>query len=230
MCCDEAMLQSSLRHYINFLSIMKAIIFDLDGTLADLQAIEDITVAAAAKLVCVGAQIEPVPYPLLGRPEARSLYQAFLARIPSFCRASISEQDFVRAYDAAQVDLIRTRRYKPPELYVSIETLQGLIQEYDLYVVTGSRALELDYILLVSDFGKFFRRERRMPSDIAKEPKQTGRTYARIARRYGQGDVFVIGDGDADRAGAARAQLSFIEVNNNCLRTSSETALRQLLK
>jgi len=185
---------------------MPTIIFDLDGTIANLWPIERITLARIAK-------------EFFGIPEETAyqrLDSAYNAKTRSLrtllqrcIEKRISNERFVKLYQNVQAQCIRQKKYPILIPLIPPSTIQECSRENTLALVTGSYTREAQYVLRVLNIQRYFKKRLIITADDMNVGKESGIPFQQIMKKT-KGPWRVIGDSESDKAGAMRCNITFI--------------------
>ena len=189
---------------------MSAIIFDLDGTIADLWPLERETllaIAGARRDPEVRNALEPLAASYSG---GRPLWKIFRSLFPNRFG---SERAFRARYDEVQAELIRTGSCPSFPTYLRREAMERTFG-IAFGLATGSSRAEAEYVLKAIGCREFFSSVLILTRENGGAEKGSGRVLTTLRKRFG-GRIAFIGDSDSDEKEAAVAGVPFFRVNGS---------------
>lgn len=179
---------------------MKTIIFDLDGTIADLWPLERETILRMAK------NTNPDLLNKLYRQGQRNLLDLF----QSIGGQKISREVFDQQYQIMQQKMILENKCPPFPIFLQepfLKNMSGIC----FGLLTGSFRSEAEFVLQRTGCRKYFYDSLVFCRGEYQGEKLSGEPYLEIIKRIGSKFV-MIGDSEGDVLGAARAGIIGIRV------------------
>lgn len=186
----------------NNLTIMKTIIFDIDGTLTNMWPIEK-SVLLYMTSPKLEKDIEKIK--LSGTSDT---YKIFL----KISQVKISKSEYTNLYNKSLSYLSKNGKLPLPEKYPLVDWIEINKNKYNFVYATGGQKNETRYVLEKLGIIKYFNLKNSIDKTSYRFSKKTGIPFAKIKSKFE--DCFLISDSVTDCSGAELKNIPYALVKS----------------
>jgi phosphoglycolate phosphatase-like HAD superfamily hydrolase len=179
---------------------MKTIIFDIDGTLTNMWAIEK---SVLLRMTNERYKIEIEALKSSGLSDTYLIFTKATNR-------KLEKSKYWLLYNRAFSKNLRENELPPPERYPIVNWIKTNTDLYRFVYATGGQEKETSYVLKKLGILKYFDIKNSITKNTCRFSKKTGIPFRKIKTVFA--DCLVVADGENDYKGAKKSKIEFLKV------------------